>query len=97
MDPLPCKDVYILKDFSKYHGLDFLKTAYTAILGRLPDPEGEQSYLARLKHGEYTKNEITCQAKIFPGRKKKKSPCQRSFFFPLPLKDPLRFLFWDGD
>jgi len=35
------------------HDLEFIQTAYQAVLGRAPDPEGEAYYLARLRTGTH--------------------------------------------
>jgi len=46
---LPDKDV---RRLLRRRGEDFLRAAYSAILGRLPDPDGEQHFMRRLEQGD---------------------------------------------
>ena len=43
--------VYMVRDFLRLYDREFLLAAYTAILGRKPDPAGEEYYLARIRGG----------------------------------------------
>lgn len=46
------KDFYVsLESVLERHDRDFLHVAYITVLGRVPDPEGEAYYLARIRRG----------------------------------------------
>lgn len=62
---------YNLKDFLKFHGVEFIDSAYIGILGREPDPEGYEYYLHNLRTGTMTKVEILGRLRFSPeGRAK---------------------------
>jgi SAM-dependent methyltransferase len=91
-NPLPHKEVYELREFLDFHGPDFLKTVYTALLGRLPDVQGQTFYLAKLENGGYTKTEIVGRLRYSrEGRKKKVAvkalflPFMFQIFYKIPL------------
>lgn len=68
------KESYVVDDFLQYHDKVFIKTAYLSLLGRLPDSQGQASYLAKLQNFDYTKTEILGRLRYSrEGRRKKVS------------------------
>jgi cell division protein FtsL len=55
--------VYKVRDFLQLYDREFLQAAYAAILGRKPDPDGEEYYLARIRGGTSRENIINQLAK----------------------------------
>ena len=51
-------EYFLLEDFLKYNGDEFIKHAYLGILKRTPDPEGFNYYFTELKNNILNKTEI---------------------------------------
>jgi SAM-dependent methyltransferase len=51
-------DQYHIDDFLKFHGEDFVRNAYRALLKREPDPSGSTEYLRSLEGGRLNKVDI---------------------------------------
>ena len=47
---------YRVRDFMHLYDIEFLQAAYAAILGRKPDPAGEEYYLGRIRGGTSREN-----------------------------------------
>jgi O-antigen chain-terminating methyltransferase len=59
-------DQYHIDDFLKYHGEEFLRTAYRALLKREPDPSGWTQYLNSLSSGRFNKVDILASLRYSP-------------------------------
>ena len=65
-------EYFLLEDFLKYNGEEFVKHAYLEILKRTPDPEGFNYYFSELKNNSLNKIEILGQIRYSKeGRGKK--------------------------
>jgi SAM-dependent methyltransferase len=61
-----------LADLLMFHDRDFIRQAYLAVLQRAPDPEGERTFLQRLREGALTKAEVLGRLRFSPeGRGKR--------------------------
>ena len=59
-------DRYHSNDFLKYHGGDFVRNAYRALLKREPDPAGYAQYLESLASGRFNKVDILAKLRYSP-------------------------------
>jgi SAM-dependent methyltransferase len=59
-------DQYHINDFLKYHGGDFVRNAYRALLKREPDPSGWTRYLESLASGRFNKVDILASLRYSP-------------------------------
>lgn len=59
-------DQYHINDFLKYHGEDFVRNAYHALLKREPDPGGWTQYLSSLESGRLNKIDILASLRYSP-------------------------------
>jgi len=59
-------DQYHVDDFLKYHGEEFLRHAYRALLKREPDPSGWTEYLSRLSSGHFNKVDVLASLRYSP-------------------------------
>lgn len=57
---------YHINDLLKYHGEDFLRNAYRALLKREPDPSGWTKYLESLASGRFNKVDILASLRYSP-------------------------------
>jgi len=60
------KSSYSLPELLAYSGEDFIDVAYQAVLRRLPDEEGRNSYLSAMEQGQLSKVEIIGQLRSSP-------------------------------
>ena len=57
---------YHIDDFLKYHGEEFLRNAYRALLKREPDPSGWAQYLNSLSSGRLNKVDVLASLRYSP-------------------------------
>jgi O-antigen chain-terminating methyltransferase len=60
------KDQYHINDLLKFHGEEFLRNAYSALLKREPDPTGWTQYLDSLESGRLNKIDILASLRYSP-------------------------------
>ncbi len=71
---LEVKSSYHLSDLLAFHGEAFIHGAYTAILGRYPDPAGKASYLERLTLGRISRVEVLGRLRYSGEGRRQKTP-----------------------
>jgi len=59
-------DQYHIDDLLKYHGEEFLRNAYRALLKREPDPSGWTQYLNGLSSGRFNKVDVLASLRYSP-------------------------------
>jgi len=59
-------DQYHIDDLLKYHGEDFVRNAYRAVLKRDPDPDGWTEYLRSLESGRLNKIDVLARLRYSP-------------------------------
>ena len=60
------KDQYHINDLLKFHGEEFVRNAYHALLKREPDPSGLKQYLGSLERGRLNKIDILASLRHSP-------------------------------
>jgi SAM-dependent methyltransferase len=60
------KDQYHINDLLKFHGEEFVRNAYRALLKREPDPSGAAQYLSNLESGRLNKIDILASLRHSP-------------------------------
>ena len=59
-------DQYHIEDLLKFHGQDFVRNAYRALLKREPDPSGSAQYLRSLEGGRLNKIDVLASLRYSP-------------------------------
>lgn len=79
------KDQYTLGELLRFHDQAFVHCAYSAVLKRHPDADGEQYYLNQLRSGAMTKEEVLARLRYSPEGKQKGVKI-RGLFLPFAVK-----------
>ena len=73
-EELPLQDEYRLEQLLAFHDTAFIQNAYTALLRRPPDTQGNAVYLERLRNGSLTKVDILGRLRYSREGRTKKIP-----------------------